>query len=196
MSEQTASTGKLIVLLMIGLALSAGAGSLVIFTSKPNAHSCQVTEGMFGKFQTPNIKTLAPRTTFLDGAGNEKRLSDFNGRGIVVNFWATWCAPCVHEMPQLDRLKFLLNDSDIEVLAVSEDRKGTAYVKKFLAKNKLHNLETLIDKNGMLIRALKGRGLPTTVLFNRKGMEVGRVIGAAEWDSPEVLSYIRECLGS
>ena len=133
---------------------------------------------------------------FTNLNGEKLSLSDYSKNPKIINFWATWCAPCVHEMPQLDRLKFLLNDSDIEVLAVSEDRKGPAYVKKFLATNKLYNLETLIDKNGRLIRALKGRGLPTTVLFNRKGMEVGRVIGAAEWDSPEVLSYIRKCLGS
>ena len=99
-------------------------------------------------------------------------------------------------MPQLDRLKGLVSGNGIDVLAISQDRQGASVVKKFYATNKLYDLEILIDKSSKLIRSLRGRGLPTTVLFNKEGQEVGRVTGIAEWDSPEAVAFIRRCLGS
>ena len=129
-------------------------------------------------------------------AGGKAKLSDYRGKVVFINFWATWCAPCVREMPQLDRLKELVAANGVDVLAISEDRQGALVVKKFYAANKLHGLDILVDKGSKLIQSLKGRGLPTTVLFNKMSQEVGRVTGIAEWDSPEAVAFIRRCLGN
>ena len=185
----------MVVLAVIGVALFSAAASYVMATSKAEAKACQVEDGVLGNFQAAEDKTLAPDTAFVDGAGKTRRLTDLKGRGIVLNFWATWCAPCVREMPQLDRLKGLVAGNDIDVLAVSQDRQGVPLVKKFYASNKLNDLEILVDKGSALIRSVKGRGLPTTILYDKKGAEVGRVTGIAEWDSPEIVAFIRRCLG-
>ncbi len=136
-----------------------------------------------------------PATPFIGPDGAAVSLADFRGRGVVLNFWATWCAPCVREMPQLNRLKTLLAEHGIDVLAVSEDRAGAAVVDKFYKVNKLDALDIYIDEGMKLLRALKVRGLPTTVLIDRSGHEVGRTLGIAEWDAPEVSAFVRRCLG-
>ena len=196
MSEQRASTVKMVFLAVIGVALFSAVASYVMVTSKAEARACQIEDGVLGSFQTPNEALAVPDTVYFDGAGAERRLTDLRGRGIVLNFWATWCAPCVREMPQLDRLKGLVSGNGVDVLAISVDRQGASVVKKFYATNKLHDLDILVDRGSKLIRSLKGRGLPTTVLFNKKGQEVGRVTGIAEWDSLESVAFIRRCLGS
>ena len=196
MSEQHASTGKMVVLAAIGLAFCSALASYVMVASEAEAKACDIEEGVLGNFQTPDEARAAPTTAYFDGAGVERRLTDLRGRGIVLNFWATWCAPCVREMPQLDRLKELVAANGVDVLAISEDRQGALVVKKFYAANKLHSLDILVDKGSKLIQSLKGRGLPTTVLFNKMGQEVGRVTGIAEWDSPEAVAFIRRCLGN
>ena len=184
------------VLAVIGVALFSSVVSFVMVTSKVEADACQIEDGVLGSFQTPSEAVTAPDSVYFDSAGAERRLTDLRGRGIVLNFWATWCAPCVREMPQLDRLKGLVSGNGVDVLAISVDRQGASVVKKFYATNKLHDLDVLVDKGSTLIRSLKGRGLPTTVLFNKNGQEVGRVTGIAEWDSSEAVAFIRRCLGS
>ncbi len=196
MSERRSSTGKMVVLAVIGVAMFSSVVSYVMVSSNVEAEACQIEDGVLGSFQTPNEPVAAPDTVYFDGAGAERRLTDLRGRGIVLNFWATWCAPCVREIPQLDRLKGLVSGNGVDVLAISVDRQGASVVKKFYATNKLHDLDILVDRGSKLIRSLKGRGLPTTVLFNKKGQEVGRVTGIAEWDSPEAVAFIRRCLGS
>ena len=196
MSERAVSTGKLMILMLTGVVLLSAIALYLVVNNEVGVMTCQVEEDLLGNFHTPKKKVSAPDTVFFDGAGNERRLTDLRGRGIILNFWASWCAPCVREMPQLDRLKALVVDNSVEVLAVSQDRQGARLVKKFLAENKLYNLEPLIDKDSKLIQAVSGRGLPTTILFDREGQEIGRTIGVAEWGSTEVIKFIRKCLGN
>ena len=184
------------VLAVICVALFSAVACYVMVTPKEEDTACQIEDGVLGRFQTPDKDLPAPNTVYFDSAGAERRLTDLKGRGIVLNFWATWCAPCVREMPQLDHLKGLVAANGIDVLAISQDRQGAPVVKKFYAANKLYGLDILVDKGSKLIRSLKGLGLPTTILFNKKGHEVGRVIGIAEWDSPEAVAFIRRCLGT
>ncbi len=131
-----------------------------------------------------------PPTPFVDQAGAAVSLSDFRGGVVLVNFWATWCAPCIREMPALDRLQAALGGDRFTVLLVSIDRDG-AKVAPFLERLGLTQLRTHLDPKRKLSRALAVVGLPTSILIDRTGLEVGRVQGPAEWDTPEAHELIR-----
>lgn len=132
--------------------------------------------------------------TFKDEAGNDVKLSDFKGRTILLNLWATWCAPCREEMPALDRLQQALGSDKFEVVALSLDRKGVEASRKFLDEVKAVHLKLYIDETGKQGSALKIVGMPTTILINADGMEIGRLAGPAEWDSPDAKTLIEAAL--
>lgn len=132
---------------------------------------------------------------FADGEGQPLTLADFQGKVVLVNLWATWCPPCVEEMPALDRLQARLGGPEFEVVAVSQDRGGVSLPKAFLMREGLENLRLYIDSSSSMTRALKAPGLPTTVLFDREGREVARLVGPAEWDSDEMVGKIKAAAG-
>jgi thiol-disulfide isomerase/thioredoxin len=132
-----------------------------------------------------------PETRFLDAAGREMALGDLKGRVLLVNFWATWCAPCVEELPSLDRLQAEMGSKDFAVLAINEDRQGAKAAVPFLEKHGLKNLAVHVDRQMALARALGLRGMPSTYLVDRTGKVVGALVGVAEWDSPEAKALIR-----
>lgn len=132
----------------------------------------------------------APQTTFQDGNGNTLGLADFAGKILVVNFWATWCFPCIREIPTLDRLQGRLGGKDFAVLALSQDREGADVVRKFFAKTKVANLKIYVDTNGKFAEAFAVRGLPTTLVLGRDGRELGRLDGVAEWDGRDARALI------
>ena len=129
---------------------------------------------------------------FTDGNGEFLSLADFRGRVVLLNIWATWCAPCRKEMPTLDRLQSRLGGRDFEVVALSIDRAGVEVVEKFYEEIKIDNLAIYIDSTGKAARALKIVGLPTTLLIDAEGRELGRLVGPAEWDTAEMVSFLRE----
>lgn len=132
--------------------------------------------------------------TFTDAEESERDLADLRGRGLVVNFWATWCPPCVREMPALDRLRADLAGSAVDVIAISEDFEGSPVVEAFFERNDIRHLEVYLDVRGRLAAQLRLAGLPTTVLIAADGREVGRIVGTAEWDRPDVAAFLRRCL--
>jgi thiol-disulfide isomerase/thioredoxin len=143
----------------------------------------------------PELREREPRAlpdlAFLDAEGRERRLAEWRGRGVVINFWATWCPPCVAEMPALDRLAEQVAREGIEVLALSSDRGGRAQVEPFYQRVGLRNLAIWLDPRGAFGRAAGVRGLPTTVIVDRAGMERTRHEGAADWDHPTLVGTIR-----
>lgn len=134
----------------------------------------------------------APTVEFSDGEGNSMTLADFRGQGVVVNLWATWCGPCVHEMPSLNRLQAAVEADGIRVVAVSSDREGMDKVEPFLAEHELDRLAPYLDPQGAFTRSLNGRVLPSTYILNREGEIVAQYIGPAEWDAPELVEAVRE----
>lgn len=140
----------------------------------------------------------APSTAFETLDGSPLALQEFKGEVVLVNFWATWCAPCIREMPGLERLHQAFEDQGFLVMAVSEDRGGAAQVVPFLDRLGLTELPVFLDQSGerrgALARAFKLNGLPATFLIDRKGTVVAGMTGPAEWDSPEAMEVIRHYL--
>ena len=137
-----------------------------------------------------------PEIRFTDAEGRERTLADFRGRPILLNIWATWCVPCRKEMPALDRLQAAVGDSELLVLPLSIDRQGVPVVKKFYDDLHLKTLGIYVDASGAASHALKVVGVPTTLLIDRDGREVGRKIGEAEWDSPDMVALLHQHLGA
>ena len=138
----------------------------------------------------------APDLPFTTRYGDTWRLSQFRGRVVLLNLWATWCEPCIREMPALDRLSAALDPEQAAVLAVAIDRKGPFAVRPFFKLHRLKALEMLFDPADAL-RAELGASdaLPITFLIDREGRLAGYLPGAAEWDSPDAMALIRYYLG-
>jgi thiol-disulfide isomerase/thioredoxin len=116
--------------------------------------------------------------------------SSFKGKFTLVNLWATWCVPCRKEMPGLDRLAEKLGGEKFQVVVLALDRAGVGKVKGFLDEVGVKHAKPYIDPTTRLGRTLGAFGMPTTMLFDPQGREIGRLIGEAEWDTPEAIKLI------
>ncbi len=142
-----------------------------------------------GAFIPDSPPQPAPKISFADAAGRIFHLSDFAGTIVLVNLWATWCAPCRSEMPSLERLQTRLGDK-IAILAISEDIGGEKAVAPFVARLGLRAVKTFLDPTSAVAQAFKVDGLPTSFLIDRSGRVLGRVEGEANWDSAKMLAII------
>lgn len=133
---------------------------------------------------------------FVDADDKPGKLSDFKGKGVLVNFWATWCAPCVNEMPSLDRLQAALGKSRLMVLPLSLDGASRAKVEPFYQTTKLKNLGMWFDKGRTVMKALKVTILPTTVLVDAEGREIARLEGELEWDAEDAKALVSTHIAS
>ena len=122
-----------------------------------------------------------PEVGLVDAKDSPRSLAEYRGKWIVLNFWATWCAPCRHEMPSLDRLQAAM--PEIAVVPVATGRNSVTGIEKFFAEAAIVNLPILRDPTSELARGMGVMGLPVTVILNPDGQEVARLIGDAEWDS-------------
>ncbi len=132
---------------------------------------------------------------FLDKDGQSLELSAFNGRVVLINFWATWCAPCLAEMPSLNRLQIALGNEDLagadfQVITIATGRNETADIDSFFTNQNITHLTRYRDPNLRLALALGAGSLPTTVLMDRDGFIIARLQGEADWDSEAALGLI------
>jgi thiol-disulfide isomerase/thioredoxin len=148
----------------------------------------------FDKFIRAKEPRPAPDVEFTELGGAPTRLADFRGRVVLVNLWATWCGPCVAEMPSLVKLQETIGRRDFVVLALSSDRGGARVVEPFVAEHRLQSLAVHLDPKGNATRTLGARGLPTSILIDRQGREIGRILGAADWSSSEAVALVRSAL--
>lgn len=139
---------------------------------------------------------MLPDISFSDGDGQSVKLSSFRGKVVLLNIWATWCPPCRKEMPTLDRLQAKLGGPDFEVVALSIDRGGPFVVSTFYSEIGIRALRIYVDKTSDAATGLGVTALPVTLLIDREGREIGRKIGPAEWNSPEVVTLIQGYLGA
>ena len=142
-----------------------------------------------GKIDRSQAGKAGPAAAFLDRADKPVRLADFKGTPVLVNLWATWCAPCLAEMPALDRLA-AREKGKLVVLPVSQDLEGWRAVDKFFAPGKFTTLKPYLDQPNDWALAVGAKGLPVSILYDAEGRELWRVNGPLEWDKPEAAALL------
>ena len=134
-------------------------------------------------------KPISP-IIFADFSGNEINLEDYHGKLVVINFWATWCAPCKKEMPSLDRLYQSDDFKNLQVFPVNMERPNKLKTKKFFKDLKIKKLEIYFDSELNFLKEFKIRGVPITVLINKKGEEFARVIGEVDFEDKKFVKWL------
>lgn len=150
--------------------------------------------GEMMRFQIFEKPQQAPATAFEDRDGNPVTLASFPGQVILANFWATWCVPCLVEMPALNRLQQRLGSEQFKVITISLDRKGYELIDPFFAENNIDALEAYLDHSNKLSLEIGAIGLPTTVLIDARGRWLGRYIGDADWDSEGAVRFLEAAI--
>ena len=175
--------------------------SLVLYTAIAlGANAAQAAdlsalkEGDMRKLVVYEAPIQVPELAFTDATGAERRLSDWHGKVLLVNFWAVWCAPCRAEMPSLDRLQAEMGGADFEVLTIATGRNPAPKVERFLEDVGVRHLARYADSKNQLARGMGIVGLPVTVLIDRNGNEAARLIGEAAWDGAEAKAVINALL--
>jgi thiol-disulfide isomerase/thioredoxin len=209
MSEQTDRSkrkgSKSTLFIAIGAALIAAAAIYVINGQNGNdqtagqdatspAASTGLAKGQVKNFVYAEQRQPTPTLIFADDTGAERSLKQWQGKTVLLNLWATWCAPCRKEMPGLSSLQSELGGENFEVVALSVDRKGLAASQKFLNSIDAKQLALYVDESAKTLEKLKVIGLPTTLLIDKQGNEVGRLTGPAEWDTHEAMALIRSVI--
>ncbi len=135
----------------------------------------------------------APNFTFRDLNGKIISLSDYKGKVVLVNIWATWCPPCVDEMPSMERLYKKFKGQNFEILAVSIDAEGADAVAPFMKKHRL-TFPALLDPEGTIKISYAITGIPESFIIDKGGILVGKIIGARDWAAPEVFKFFQNLI--
>ncbi len=161
---------------------------------KGQAFSQQMATGAMKRLVFHKTPKDVSHLEFTDGQGKVRKLGEWKGKVVMVNFWATWCFPCRREMPEIGKLQKAYDKKDFEIIAASEDKKGYDWAKKGIYALDGDNLTLLMDSGSKSLRALGERGLPTTILVDKKGREFARLIGPAAWASAEAKAIINKAI--
>jgi thiol-disulfide isomerase/thioredoxin len=172
-------------LLAAGGTLAAG-----LIARKPQA--AMVPGDLASHLVLTNPPVTPPDIVFVAVDGSEHHLAEFIGHGMVINLWATWCVPCVAEMPALAALSKALAPDDIAVLPLSSDRGGAKIVEAFYEEHAIMGLPVLLDPKGAAARAWQVHGLPTSLIIDRKGQERARLEGSADWSTQSAAETVRK----
>ncbi|MEM6439739.1 MAG: TlpA disulfide reductase family protein [Pseudomonadota bacterium] len=179
------------VALLVALA-AFGNPALADLSEAERAELSEMREGDMKKLLIHAAPKPAVDATFVNPNGGAATVQDFAGQVTVVNLWATWCPPCIKEMPALDRLRQALSDDPrVDVVTVNTERRGRAKATAFMEDNMLYALEPWSDERSALPRAIGVLGLPTTVILDPQGREIARLQGDAVWDAPEAEAILR-----
>jgi thiol-disulfide isomerase/thioredoxin len=162
-------------------------------TEAERAEVTELRDGDMRKLVVHEAAVPAPDTVFTDAAGAGMSLADSDGRIRLVNFWATWCAPCRIEKPALDALQRDLGGEDFEVIAIATGRNSPEAIEDYNAEVGITALSTHLDPKSALAAAMNVPGLPVTIILDRDGAEIGRLMGGADWNTPSaraIVSYL------
>jgi thiol-disulfide isomerase/thioredoxin len=181
----------------VGAIVAIGVGIFLFGDSRPQIRPEPVgsykalATGTLAAFLVKADRPQVPDIAFKDAQGAAKNLGQWRGKVVLLNLWATWCAPCRKEMPALADLQKRLGSAEFEVVALSVDRKGLAASAAFLKETGADTLGLYIDETSNALHSLQALGLPVTVLIDRQGKEIGRLFGPAEWSSLEAQALIK-----
>lgn len=150
--------------------------------------------------EKPNIKNLAlsknpkiyEEIVFKDSSGEDVSLDDFKGKLLILNFWATWCAPCREEMPSLDSLQSNSNFDNLKIFPINIGQENLSKSDSFFKEIGVQDLDIYFDAPITLAKKLSLRGVPTTILFNKKGEEFGRIIGSIDFNDPDFTDWLKQ----
>ena len=217
MTENSKPSPRRIAAIGLAAALAVALGLGVLYGSgaapgKDEAAACPAAAARLaaklaplarGEMATLNV-AATPRAAlplaFKDAAGAKRTLADFHGRAVLLNLWATWCIPCRAEMPALDRLQAKLGDADFEVVALNVDTARLERPNAFLDEIGVKSLARYADSSGDSFETLrlagKALGLPTSLLIDKDGCELGVAAGPAKWDSGDALQLIEALKGA
>lgn len=152
-------------------------------------------KGEMQRFVLVEERVAAPDVDILHGDGGTVSISDFRGKVVLLNFWATWCPPCIREMPALDRLQNDLGGDEFAVVAVSTDAGGKAVAEPYLRDRLgLTNLDLYLDPKFTAWKTYQAGGLPTSFVIDRQGRLVGALVGEAEWDGDDAKALFRHLI--
>lgn len=155
-----------------------------------------LSKGTMATFVFKDAPSPLPKVSFNGPDGQPLSLENFKGKVVLLNLWATWCAPCKLEMPHLDKLKAKLGSDRFDVVTVSVDRGSPDKPRKFFNDIKISSLALYHDPEAQIGFTLMAIGMPTTLLIDPEGREIGRLVGPAEWDSPDAINLIRAHLAA
>ena len=171
-----------------------GAGDAASANGAPLEHEPAemqaLLDGSMKKLTFHSAAKPVPEAIFLTEEGGEATLADYQGKYLLVNFWATWCAPCRKEMPMLAALQSEYGGENFEVLTIATGRNPPPAMKAFFAEIGVDNLPLHRDPKQVVARAMGVAGLPVSVLIDPEGREIARMLGDAEWDSPSARAMI------
>jgi thiol-disulfide isomerase/thioredoxin len=173
---------RLVLSAVLYTALSLGANPHGAQAADP-ATLAALRDGSMQKLVVHDVPRPVAEAAFTTPEGTEHRLSDWQGQVVVLNFWATWCAPCRVEMPMLDALETEFGGPDFAVLPVATGRNAPEGIRRFYAEAGIRDLPVFLDPRQALAREMAVLGLPVTVILNRDGLEIGRLTGEADWHS-------------
>ena len=178
--------------------LTANAGATDLGAAELTAADRATLKELRGGDMAKLVVHKAPRDrideTFRDLYGNPLTLADYSGKVVLLNIWATWCPPCRAEMPTIDRLAGAMEGPDFAVISLSTDRGGPERAAQFYDDIQIENLKVLHDRSGDFARQAGVLGLPVTLILDRRGREIARLLGDADWDSPEAMAILRRVI--
>jgi len=162
--------------------------------AKPRGKINPLSAGAMTTFVFKKTPQPLADVSFLDAEGKPVKLSDWHGKVVLLNLWATWCGPCREEMPLLDSLQGELGSDTFEVIALAVDKAGLKGAEKFFRDTKVGNLKLYADPTARVGGKLRVVGMPTTILIDAQGREIGRLVGPADWDGDDAKRLIAASL--
>jgi thiol-disulfide isomerase/thioredoxin len=182
---------------LLAVAATAAAVQLIAQPARARAEvPASLVRGAMKRFKITTPAKPVPDLEFLNAADHPMRLADLAGRVRLINLWATWCAPCVSEMPSLNRLQAMLPKDRFIVLAISLDGPSKPKVAPFYRDQDLDHLGIFYDKGKKAMSTLGVTLLPTSILVDPAGRELGRIEGDADWDAPESIALVKAAIGN
>jgi len=177
--------------------LAAAAIGVFLYVNQPAAvHEQAGPPSALAPFTLAAKPAAVPQVAIGDASGARLSLASFKGKYVLLNLWATWCAPCVKELPALAKLKAAAAGGNFTVVAVDVGRNTAGEARSFLDAHDAKALDTYVDSNIALLRAFNAFGLPLTVLIDPQGREIGRAVGPAAWGSKDAVAYFKSLAGA